>query len=69
MKSMKLIFLFQLCFATSLKHDIQVELDRISDKTGYSFSLGFVNRDHSFGMGAGPRTSPILPVKVDGHLD
>ena len=30
--------------------------------------MGYVDSELSFGLGVGPKTSPLLPVKVDGRL-
>jgi hypothetical protein len=37
-------------------------IDGISDVTGYSISLGYIDRAHDFGIGSGARTPEGLPA-------
>jgi hypothetical protein len=37
-------------------------IDSISDITGYSISLGYIDRSNDFGIGSGVRTPEGLPV-------
>jgi hypothetical protein len=41
-------------------------MDDVSNKTGYSFNLGFVSMDEQFGLASGPKSSPYSGGDLPG---
>jgi len=48
--------------ADTLQADLQTMIDEVSNITGYSISLGYIDKTHDFGLGSGSRTPSGLPL-------
>ena len=53
----------------AMKADIQTLIDNASDITGFSYSVGYVDKSgREFAIASGPRTPPSLPVLAPGNV-
>jgi CubicO group peptidase (beta-lactamase class C family) len=56
MKNILVVWLLVVAVVAELEQDIKALIDDISDKSGYSFSVGYIDsQGRNFAIGSGPR--------------
>ena len=52
----------------TLQQEIQAFIDSVATESGFSFSVGYVDENTSFGLGAGPRSPKGYNVSLPGNV-
>jgi CubicO group peptidase (beta-lactamase class C family) len=52
-----------------LKQTIQDVMNKYSNVTKWGFTLGYVDKNYSFGLASGPKTYKYLPMQVEGDME
>ena len=52
----------------TLQQEIQAFIDSVATESGFSFSVGYVDENTSFGLGAGPRSPKGYNVSLPGTV-